>query len=223
MSLHPHQDWVRHPAMWNRLQKANSCIKDRFFSHYQGSHKQTKLQNCYPHAQGLLPSNVGFPVVGLESMSSCNYRSTISVVFPIMTLTILVHIISPPYLWLNTRSMAWCFDVGLFFLSKEMMKQGNDVELCSRLSYEENCCSSENNGNMLEISQTAGFGGQVKWIFFFLYLVVRTRPNLLNILFLLHYDLKTFFALTVTLGMECMFVLVNGRCKVYMETWKPPF
>lgn len=66
--------------------------------HCREPHKQTKLHNCHPQAEGLRQSHVDSITVGLESMRSHELWSSISVGSPVMILTPNTHTHTPAYL-----------------------------------------------------------------------------------------------------------------------------
>lgn len=114
---HPRE---RHPTIWNGFQKASSCFRGRFWYQCQGAHKQTRLQNCCSHAEGLLWSYAGSPAVGLGPWATASLGSlslwvflgsTVSMLFYIMILILLAHIITP--LLIELCSSAWCLDADL--------------------------------------------------------------------------------------------------------------
>lgn len=72
---------------------------------------------------------------------------------------------------------------------------------------------------MLEISETAVFVSEIsKWIFFsHNYLLEQDSTYYIFFVFIATPSTKA-----ASNVMECMFILVNGGCDVYMETWKPP-
>lgn len=73
-----HQGWARHPTIWNGFQTARSCTRDRSLT-------TARLQNYLPYVEEFLfQSHIGSSAVGIESMSSWNFRSTISVGFLII-------------------------------------------------------------------------------------------------------------------------------------------
>ena len=63
-------------------QQSSSCISVRFWSHYQGPQKQTKPHYCQPHTEGLVWFQVVSLSVSLESVSSHELKTAVSLGFP---------------------------------------------------------------------------------------------------------------------------------------------
>lgn len=100
-------------------------LEDRYWNHCQGSIKQNKLQNSYPHTDDLVWSHIGSLAVCLESVSFNKLNSAVSVDFPIMFLSLLARMIPPPSFTLNSWSWAQCLAFGRLICFFQLLDEGS--------------------------------------------------------------------------------------------------